>query len=98
MAIREIVLAQVEGGNSFWAEIELSVDKLDPSKMPTELRGTLTKFLPETDEDRLGAELSVRTKPSHGGSSHTIWFHGNRTGYRFRMTSDSALDFVAEKV
>jgi len=98
MVIREIVRVQAEGGSSFEAQIALSVDKLDRSKMPTELRGTFTKLLLDSDEDRLGAELAIRTKSSHGGSSHTIWFHGRRTGYRFRMNSYSALGFVAEKV
>jgi len=43
------------------------------------------------------AKLVLQSDRIHGGSSLTMWFHGNRTGYRFIMTSDAALDFTAQK-
>ena len=41
---KEIVLVQVEGGPSFSAEVEVNVDRLDPSNMPPQLAGVLTRL------------------------------------------------------
>ncbi len=92
LPIREEVLVQV-GSESFPAQVELRVESLDPSNMPSKVVGVFTKLPPDPS-----ADFMIHTDPANVGSSHMIWFHGNRTGYRFRMNSCSALDFVAEKV
>jgi hypothetical protein len=96
--IKEVVSVRIEGGLPFTAEVELRVDNLDPQKMPPKLAGAFTKLPSKTDGDAILADSIVHTDPKNGGASHMIWFHGNRTGYRFRMISNSALDFVAEKI
>lgn len=97
---KQIVLVQVTGGTSFRAEVEVAVQKLDPAKMPLNLAGVFTK-LPLPSKDLLDTEVAkalLHSDRTGGGSSHTIWFHGNRTGYQFNMTSGTALDFTAVKV
>jgi hypothetical protein len=96
LAIREAVLVQIEGGASFTAEVELNLQQLDPSRMPTQMSGTFTKLPSDTDGNSVYADFLIQSDRANGGSSHTIWLHGNRTGYRFKMTSK--LDFVATKL
>jgi hypothetical protein len=96
--IKETVLVQVEGGSSFSAEAELNLDKLDPANMPSKLTGVFTKLPSKTQGDTIHANFLLHSDRTGGGASHTIWFHGNRTGYRFRMMSEAALDFSADRI
>ena len=97
-SIRENVLVRVDGGVPFTAEVELSTDTLDPSNMPAQLNGTFTRLPSESVGDGLNADFLIHSEPRYGGSSHTIWFHNNRIGYRFQTKSVSSLEFVAQKV
>ena len=98
MKSRHIVQIQVVGGTSFNAEVEVNVEKLDPANMPFNLAGVFTK-LPSKDLVATEvANLMLHSDRADGDSSHTIWFHGNRVGYRFTMKSGTALDLTAEKL
>jgi hypothetical protein len=93
--VRETVLVQVEGCPSFHAEVEINVDKLPATDMPQSLAGVFTKLPSETEHDAVHANFLLHTDRTGGGSSHKMWFHGNRTAYSFTMTSGTALDFTA---
>ena len=85
-------------GESYMAEVEVNVEALDSERMPSRLTGWFTKLPSKTQEITARATLALHANRSHDGSSHTIWFHGNRTGYRFTMISETALAFSAEKL
>lgn len=95
--LKEVVLVQVEGGTPFNAVVEVTVDKLDPANMPLKLAGVFAKLPSANPVDAEIANHALHSDRT-GGRSHTIWFHGNRTGYRFTMISGMALDFTAEKL
>ena len=95
---REFVLVQVEGGNPFRAEVEVDADKLDPENMPLRLAGVFIKHPSQSDAETELDNFLLHTDRNGGGSSHTVWFHGNRPGYRFVMPSATALDFSAERI
>ena len=85
-------------GDSYMAEVEVNVEALNSEMMPDRLTGRFTKLPSKTPEVTVRANFLLHTSRSQDGSSHTIWFHGNRTGYRFMMTSGTALGFIAEKM
>jgi hypothetical protein len=95
---REFVLVQVEGGDRFRAEVDVNADKLDPGNMPLRLAGVFIKHPSQSDAETELDNFLLHTDRNGGGSSHTVWFHGNRTGYRFVMPSATALDFTAERI
>jgi hypothetical protein len=97
-SIIEQVLVRVDGGMPFGAEVELDTDTLDLSNMPTELYGNFTRLPSNTAGESPEADFLIHSEPRFGGSSHTIWFHGNRIGYRFQMNSGSGLDFIARRI
>jgi hypothetical protein len=97
-SIKVEVLVRVDGGTPFSAEVELDTDTLDPANMPAQLSGYFSRLPSGTIADSLNADFLIHTDPKFGGSSHTIWFHDNRIGYRFRMKSVSGLEFVAHKI
>ena len=96
--IRVTVRVQVEGGQPFNAEVEINAEKLDPANMPPRLSGAFKKLPSKTEDDTVRANFLLHTSRNSDSSSHTIWFHGNRIGYRFTMSSDTSPDFTAEKV
>jgi hypothetical protein len=77
LMVREIVLVQIEGGTSFNAEVEINLERLDPQNMPVRLAGVFTKLPSKTDSEAEIANFLLHTDRTGGGSSHTIWFHGN---------------------
>jgi hypothetical protein len=79
------------------AAVEVNVETLDSENMPDRLSGVFTT-LPSKTEAAVHANVLLHTDRSDDGLSHTIWFHGNRTGYRFVMTPGTALNFSAEKM
>jgi hypothetical protein len=79
-------------------EVEVNVGDLDPNYMPDRLTGVFTALPSRTPEAAARANFLLHTNRRNDGLSHTISFHGNRTGYRFNMTSKTALDFSAEKM
>ena len=85
-------------GESFMVEVEVNVVHLDPDYMPDRLTGVFTTLPSRTPEATARANFLLHTNRRNDGLSHTISFHGNRTGYRFNMTSKTALDFSAEKM
>ena len=80
------------------AEVEINVPHLDPNHMPERLTGAFTTLPSKTQEAAVRASFLLHANRVNDGLSHTIRFHGNRTGYRFTMTSGAALDFSAEKM
>lgn len=83
-------------GESFMTAIEVDGEDLDSERMPDRLTGRFTELPSKTEQAAQRASFLLHENRSDDGSSHTIWFHGNRTGYRFTMTSDAA--FSAEKL
>ena len=80
------------------AEVEVNLGHLDPNYMPDRLTGVFTTLPSRTPEAAARANFLLHTNRRDDGLSHTIWFHGNCTGYRFTMTSETALGFSAEKM
>jgi hypothetical protein len=94
-----IVLVQVLGGPPFTAEIELDVNKVDPANMPHHLKGFFSRLPSSSEGGDLYATFLLQSHSTGGdGAQHTMWFHGNRTGYQFRMVSESTLEFTATKL
>jgi hypothetical protein len=83
---------------SYMAEVEVDVEALNSERMPDQLTGRFTKLPSRTQEVTVRANLLLHSNRSSDGLSHTIWFHGNRTGYRFTMTSETVFDFSAQKM
>jgi hypothetical protein len=92
--VKETVRVEVEG-QLFTAEVEVNVDKLDPCDMPLRISGVFTKLPSGSPVDSAVANLLLHSDRTGDGSSHVIRFFGKH-GYRFTMTSGSALDFTAE--
>ena len=84
--------------NRYMAEVEVDVEALNSERMPDQLTGRFTKLASRTQEVTVRANLLLHSNRSSDGLSHTIWFHGNRTGYRFTMTSETVLGFSAQKM
>jgi hypothetical protein len=82
---------QPDQSDSFSAEVELHVDKLDPNEMPLQLTGAFAPF------DNPIFEYLLRTERTDGGYSHQLYFNedSRRAPYRFTMTSGTTLDFTA---
>jgi len=72
--------------NIFGFEVEADARKLDPKSMPSKLAGVFATLLSK----HVGIE---RAGCLPRCSSHTIWFHSNRHGFNFMMSSPTSLDF-----
>jgi hypothetical protein len=83
-------------GESFRAEVEISVAELD--QLPDRLTGKFTVLPSKTKEAAMRANFLLHTNRINDGSSHTIWFNDSGTEYRFSMTSRATLDFTAERM
>ena len=71
-------------GESFMAAVEVNAETLDSENMPDQLSGVFTA-LPSKTEAAVRANFLLHTHRSNDGLSHTIWFHDNRTRYRFAI-------------
>jgi hypothetical protein len=80
------------------AAVEVIVDELNPDNMPDRLSGAFTILSSKTKEAAVRASFLIHSNRIDDGLSHTIWFHGNRTGYRFTMPPGTAFGFSAEKM
>ena len=93
---KENVLVQVDAvrppGNRIHAVVEVNGDPLDPEAMPDGLAGTFEAFDDVNDEI---ASMEIHATRSDDGTSHKMWFHGNRHGYFFTMEKPGSSRFRA---
>jgi hypothetical protein len=86
------VFIQISGDDSFWAEAELDLEKLNPERPPHSFTGRFLRFIDMTQEL---AELKLQSNPTDGGSKQLFLFD-RKEGYRLEMRTTDELSFEAK--
>ena len=92
----ENVLIQIDAATPpakfFHATVEVDGDPLNTEAMPEKLSGI---FEPLQGVSAEIANMEIHTTRSDDGTSHKMWFHGNRHGYFFSMEKPGSSRFLA---